>query len=72
MSDQDKNQGQDQAQGGYGYDRTGDGAGEAVQQGGDRANRERTTSNEYQDQGEKTREANREMTQSGSPDQGTH
>lgn len=68
MSDQDQNQGQ----GGYGYDRDGDGDGEAVQQGGDRTNRARTTSNEYQDQGEKTREANREMTRTGSPDQGTH
>lgn len=62
----------DQKPGGYGYDLDGDGEGEAVQQGGDRTNRERTTSNELQDQGEKTREANRKMTQSGSPDQGTH
>ncbi len=55
-----------------GYDRDGDGAGEEVQQGGDRANRERTTSNEHRDQGEKTREANRDKVKGGSPDQGTH
>lgn len=54
-----------------GYDRDGDGAGEAVQQGGDRANREETASNEYQDQGAKTRKANRDQVKSGDPDQGT-
>lgn len=56
---------------GGGYDRDGDADAEAVQQGGDRQNRERSTGNERQDQGPKTREANREQTQSGSPDQGT-
>jgi len=53
-----------------GDDRDGDGAGEAVQQGGDRTNREHTASNELQDQGEKTRDANREQVKGGSPDQG--
>lgn len=54
-----------------GYDRDGDADAEAVQQGGDRQNRERTASNERQDQGEKTRDAHRDQLKGGSPDQGT-
>lgn len=53
-----------------GYDRDGDGAGEAVQQGGDRTNREQTVANERQDQGAETRKASREQVKSGSPDPG--
>lgn len=55
----------------YGYDLDGDGQTEAVQQGGDRANREHTADILSSEQGEKTRARNREMTQKGSPDQGT-
>ena len=56
---------------GGGYDQDGDADAEAVQQGADRQNRERSASSDLQDQGRKTREANRDQVQSGSPNQGT-